>query len=36
MPYPFNEDTQNKDNWLQASQAIGGDEASTKLFWDKF
>jgi len=36
MPYPFNEDTQNKDNWLQASQAIGGDAASTKLFWDKF
>jgi len=36
MPYPFNEDTQNKDNWLQASTAIGGDEASTKLFWDKF
>ncbi len=36
MPYPFNEDTQNKDNWLQASQAIGGDEASTKLFWDVY
>ena len=36
MPYPFNEDTQNKENWEAASAAIGGDEATTKLFWDLF
>ena len=35
MPYPYNEDTMNKDNWEAASTAIGGDEATTKLFWDK-
>ncbi len=35
MPYPYNEDTMNKDNWAAASTAIGGDEATTKLFWDK-
>lgn len=36
MPYPYNEDTMNKTNWEAASAAIGGDEATTKLFWDKF
>jgi len=36
MPYPYNEDTQNKANWEAASAAIGGDEPTTKLFWDKF
>jgi len=36
MPYPYNEDTMNKANWEEASAAIGGDEATTKLFWDKF
>lgn len=36
MPYPFNENKQNKTNYDAASTAIGGDEASTKLFWDKF
>lgn len=35
MPYPFNENKQNKTNYEAASTAIGGDEASTKLFWDK-
>jgi hypothetical protein len=36
MPYPFNENKMNKDNYEAASAAIGGDEATTKLFWDKF
>ena len=36
MPYPYNEDTMNKTNWEAASSAIGGDKATTKLFWDKF
>jgi hypothetical protein len=36
MPYPFNENKMNKDNYEAASAAIGGDAATTKLFWDKF
>lgn len=36
MPYPFNENKMNKVNYEAASTAIGGDEATTKLFWDKF
>lgn len=36
MPYPFNENKMNKANYTAASTAIGGDEATTKLFWDKF
>ena len=36
MPYPFNENKTNKTNYDAASAAIGGDEATTKLFWDKF
>jgi len=36
MPYPFNENKMNKANYEDASAAIGGDEVSTKLFWDKF
>lgn len=36
MPYPFNENKMNKANYDAASTAIGGDEATTKLFWDKF
>jgi hypothetical protein len=36
MPYPYNENKMNKTNYDAASAAIGGDEASTKLFWDKF
>ena len=36
MPYPFNENKMNKANYDAASAAIGGDEVSTKLFWDLF
>jgi hypothetical protein len=36
MPYPYNENKMNKANYDAAAAAIGGDEASTKLFWDKF
>lgn len=36
MPYPYNENKMNKANYDEASAAIGGDEATTKLFWDKF
>lgn len=36
MPYPFNENKMNKVNYDAASEAIGGDEVSTKLFWDLF
>jgi hypothetical protein len=36
MPYPYNENKMNKDNYTAASAAIGGDEATTKLFWDKY
>ncbi|HEX2967629.1 MAG TPA: SusD/RagB family nutrient-binding outer membrane lipoprotein [Bacteroidales bacterium] len=36
MPYPFNENKMNKTNYDAASSAIGGDNATTKLFWDKF
>jgi len=36
MPYPFNENKMNKVNYDAAAAAIGGDLASTKLFWDKF
>jgi hypothetical protein len=35
MPYPFNENKMNKANYDAAATAIGGDEATTKLFWDK-
>jgi hypothetical protein len=35
MPYPYNENKMNKANYDAASSAIGGDLASTKLFWDK-
>jgi hypothetical protein len=35
MTYPINEQTLNADNYYQAAGAIGGDEMSTKLFWDK-
>ncbi|MCK4677284.1 MAG: SusD/RagB family nutrient-binding outer membrane lipoprotein [Bacteroidales bacterium] len=34
MPYPFREDKLNKDNYVAASSAIGGDLVSTSLFWD--
>jgi len=36
MPYPYNENKMNKDNYDAASSAIGGDLMTTKLFWDKF
>lgn len=34
--YPISEGTLNGDNTRQAGIAIGGDLASTKLWWDKF
>jgi Starch-binding associating with outer membrane len=34
FPYPANEQTLNPENYTAASQAIGSDEAETKLFWD--
>lgn len=34
--YPVNEQNVNGPNWKAASSAIGGDEVTTKLFWDKF
>jgi len=36
MPYPYNEDNLNLSNYQEASTAIGGDLATTRLFWDKF
>lgn len=36
MPYPYNEDNLNLKNYTTAAAAIGGDLASTKIFWDKF
>lgn len=35
-PYPFDENNMNPDNYAQAAAAIGGDKATTKLFWDKY
>ncbi len=32
--YPINEQNLNEVNWINASKAIGGDEGTTKLFWD--
>ena len=32
--YPVSEQTINPDNYDQAAEAIGGDEQTTKLFWD--
>ena len=34
--YPSREQTLNSSNNTAASAAIGGDEMTTKLFWDKF
>jgi len=34
--YPVNEQNLNTANYKSASAAIGGDEVTTKLFWDKF
>lgn len=36
MPYPYNENKMNKANYDAAAAAIGGDAATTKLFWDKY
>ncbi|MCX6262294.1 MAG: SusD/RagB family nutrient-binding outer membrane lipoprotein [Bacteroidia bacterium] len=35
MPYPYNENKMNLENYTAAAAAIGGDIATTKLFWDK-
>lgn len=35
-PYPFDENEMNEENYDAASAAIGGDKATTKLWWDKF
>lgn len=34
QPYPFGEDNYNLQNYEAAAEAIGGDEVSTRLFWD--
>lgn len=34
--YPVNEQTLNGANYTSAASAVGGDELTTKLFWDKF
>jgi hypothetical protein len=36
MPFPYNENKMNLDNYTAAAAAIGGDEATTKLFWDRY
>lgn len=36
MPYPYNENKMNLENYNAAAAAIGGDEASTRIFWDRF
>ena len=33
--YPVNEQTLNPDNYKAAATAVGGDELTTKIFWDK-
>jgi len=34
--FPVNEQTLNEENYATASEAIGGDELLTKIFWDLF
>ncbi len=34
--FPVNEQTLNKTNYDAAAEAIGGDELTTKIFWDKY
>ena len=34
MPFPYNENNLNLDNYNAASDAIGGDLVSTRIFWD--
>ncbi len=33
-PYPYDENDMNPDNYEAAAAAIGGDSATTKLWWD--
>jgi hypothetical protein len=33
--FPVSEQTLNKANYYQAADAVGGDDMTTKLFWDK-
>jgi hypothetical protein len=33
-PYPATERTLNNENFAAAASAIGGDEATTRIFWD--
>ncbi len=35
-PYPVNEQNVNTANYEAAAAAIGGDDVTTKLWWDKF
>lgn len=35
FPYPVSEQNLNQINYDKAAEAIGGDEVTTKLFWDK-
>lgn len=35
MPYPYNENKMNLENYTAAAASIGGDASTTKLFWDK-
>lgn len=34
ITYPINEQTVNNANWTAASEAIGGDKLTTRVFWD--
>jgi Starch-binding associating with outer membrane len=34
--YPTSEQNLNAPNWVKAASDVGGDEVTTKLFWDKF
>lgn len=36
MPYPYDEEELNPDGYAAAVAAMGGDDMSIKLFWDKF
>ena len=36
MPYPYNENKMNGENYDAAVAAMGGDEVNIRLFWDKF
>ena len=35
MPFPYNENKMNLANYTAAAAAIGGDQATTKIFWDR-